>query len=145
MDSGALGTRLREPLQWLSPNLFGSFSSSRLWRKQATESFLFFSFWLFGPRILSPDSKLYRLGSWFCCPPRAQKLTHSPLTIEYSTQSCPPSKPEQRIQATADPILEPHLSRKLCQHFFPTVLSQWHMPSIHVLRAWTVALPPNRP
>ena len=61
MDSGALGTRLREPLQWLSPNLFGSFSSSRLWRKQATESFLFFSFWLFGPRILSPDSKLYLL------------------------------------------------------------------------------------
>ena len=64
MDSGALGTRLREPLQWLIPNLFGSFSSSRLWRKQATGDWviLFFLFLAFWPKNSFPrHSKMYLL------------------------------------------------------------------------------------
>lgn len=70
--------------------------------------------------------------------------------MEYGIQSQPSSKPDQSIQATAESILWPHLGRERSQQSYPTVaLSQWHIPPISILSAWTVALPQkyndNRP
>ena len=50
------------------------------------------------------------------------------------------NKSGQRIQATAELILQPHLSRNSSQHLDPNVFRQRHTP-ILILRAQTIASP----
>ena len=46
-------------------------------------------------------------GSHLAAPPRQQSLFVAPPLAEYITQSRPSSKADQRIQATAEPTLQP--------------------------------------
>lgn len=45
---------------------------------------------------------------WLACQGR-EANSQPPSTTEYSTQSGPLSKPDQRIQASMEPLLQPHL------------------------------------
>ena len=65
-----------------------------------------------GPGLLF----LPRQASWFI----------APSTTKFRTQFQPSSKFNQRIQATIEPILQPHLGRRPSQQPCPTVLSKWH-------------------
>lgn len=60
-----------------------------------------------------------------CFPARTGKIT---LGFICNIQSQPSSKLDQRIQATVEPILQPHLYRKQSQQSHPIVLSWWQNP-----------------
>lgn len=76
--------------------------------------------------FIFPNNNLY--GPWVpsCCSSKTVKLLHSPINYWIQHPVSTISKPDQRIQAILEPILQPHLGREPSQQSFPVVLSEWH-------------------
>ena len=66
------------------------------------------------------------------------------IVLHITSRPWTSSKSGQRIQATAELIRQPHLSRNSSQQLDPNVFRQRHTP-ILILRTQTIASPPNRP